>query len=355
MWRISLLLLLLLHLLQCATAVSNNEHNNEIRRLGTITNDYHSPLPISYVNPKDLPQSFDWGDVGGRSFLTHSLNQHLPNWCGSCWGHGSLSALADRIKIARGAKSTDINLSVQYVLNCGSDTAGSCHGGSASGLYEFVKRSGFVPYDTCMPYAACSSDFDNDLCEHMDFSCSAINTCRTCTHLGCQEIDVFPFATVEEYGKIAFNADAIKAEIFVRGPVAASINGKELHRYSGGIYNDTRASNSTTHIVSIVGWGVGKESGMEFWRCRNSWGEFYGEMGFFRIGPIGRNVLGVESEVVWATPGQWTEHNVPCWEDGSNCQRNQSQSITAYYVDPSHEKSTQEILLKRRASSVSSL
>ena len=72
---------------------------------------------------------------------------------------------------------------------------------------------------------------------------------------------------------------------------------------------------------------------MEFWRCRNSWGEFYGEMGFFRIGPIGRNVLGVESDVVWATPGQWTEHNVPCWEDGSNCQKNNSN--TGYYADPS--------------------
>ena len=153
MWRIPLLLLLLLllHKLQCATAINNNnEHINEIQRLGTITDDYHSPLPISYVNPKDLPQSFDWGDVGGRSFLTHSLNQHLPNWCGSCWGHGSLSALADRIKIARDGKSTDINLSVQYVLNCGSDIAGSCHGGSASGLYEFVKG-----LDSCHTIRAC--------------------------------------------------------------------------------------------------------------------------------------------------------------------------------------------------------
>jgi len=335
------ILLLILNLFLVVSATAKNELENEIRRLGTVANDYHSPLPISYVNLRDLPASFDWGNVGGRSFLTHSLNQHLPHYCGSCWAHGSLSSLADRIKIARGAKSTDINLSVQSVLNCGSDIAGSCHGGSASGLYEFVKSNGFVPYNTCMPYVACSADLENGVCEHMDFSCEAVNICRTCTHLGCREVDVFPNATVAEYGTIKFNVNAIKAEIFVRGPVAASINGKELHTYVGGVYNDTSASNRTTHIVSIVGWGIDKKSGIEYWRCRNSWGEFYGEqLGFFRIGPIGDNVLGVESEVVWASPGHWTEHNVPCWEDGTNCQRNHSQTkmaSTAYYIDPSQD------------------
>lgn len=35
------------------------------------------------------------------------------------WAHGSLSALADRIKIARNAVGDDINLSIQWVLNCG--------------------------------------------------------------------------------------------------------------------------------------------------------------------------------------------------------------------------------------------
>lgn len=60
----------------------------------------------------------------------------LPVDCGSCWAHGAISALSDRIKIARKGEGIDINLSIQYILNCG--TAGSCHGGSATGEHQLL-------------------------------------------------------------------------------------------------------------------------------------------------------------------------------------------------------------------------
>ena len=49
----------------------------------------------------DLPPSFDWNDVDGQSFITTDLNQHIPQYCGSCWAHAAMSSLADRIKILR--------------------------------------------------------------------------------------------------------------------------------------------------------------------------------------------------------------------------------------------------------------
>lgn len=49
-----------------------------------------------------------------------------------------------------------------------------------------------------------------------------------------------------------------------------------------------------------------------------SWGEYWGELGFFRIAR-GRNTVGVEQNCAWVTPGGWTEANVPCFEDGTNC------------------------------------
>lgn len=98
----------------------------------------------------------------------------------SCWAHGALSALADRVKISRNGKGDDINLSIQFILNCASDIAGSCHGGSATGVYEFVKKAGFVPFDTCQPYIACSAESDEGFCKNVDTTCSPENVCRTC-------------------------------------------------------------------------------------------------------------------------------------------------------------------------------
>ena len=116
-----------------------------------VISDYSYPLPRSYIDVAMMPDSFCWGDVNnGTSYLTNMLNQHLPQWCGSCWAHAALSSIADRIKIARNAEGPDINLSIQFILNCGGDVAGSCLGGSSTGTFEFIKRIGFVPFDTCM-------------------------------------------------------------------------------------------------------------------------------------------------------------------------------------------------------------
>jgi len=163
----------------------------------TIKEDHSLPLPHSYINANSLPESFDWcHHPDGRSYCTHMLNQHVPQYCGSCWAHGALSALSDRVKIARKGEGDDINLSVQFILNCGGHIAGSCHGGSASGAYHFIKKAGFVPFDTCQPYIACSKESTEGFCKHVDTTCSKINTCRTCstfTSRGgtCSEVRLF--------------------------------------------------------------------------------------------------------------------------------------------------------------------
>ena len=74
-----------------------------------------------------LPEEFTWFNKDGVNYCTESRKQHIPQFCGSCWALGSVSALADRIKIARGRKGIDINPSVQHLWNCGG--VGSCHGG----------------------------------------------------------------------------------------------------------------------------------------------------------------------------------------------------------------------------------
>ncbi|KAL7560661.1 hypothetical protein ACA910_001343 [Epithemia clementina (nom. ined.)] len=333
-------------------------YRNEIKiRDDAVHNDYKSPLPHSYLHSSQLPDSFSWADVNGVSYLTHSLNQHIPQYCGSCWAHGALSSLADRIKIARLGQGDDINLSIQYILNCGTEIAGSCHGGYHTSTYEFIKKVGYVPYDTCMSYMACSHESTDGFCAHVDTSCTAANTCRTCdTFAGmggaCSEIDFFPNATIAEYGLIDFDdnvVEAIMTEILVRGPVAATINAEPIVQYKGGVFTDDSFSDETNHIVSIVGWGMDEETGTQHWIIRNSWGQYWGEMGYMRL-EVGKNLLGIEGEVAWATPGQFTIHNFPCSEDGSNCVIKRAVD-TQTFQDPS----TDVPALKRRLAAHSAL
>jgi hypothetical protein len=56
--------------------------------------------------------------------------------------------------------------------------------------------------------------------------------------------------------------------------------------------------------------------------------QYWGEMGYMRI-ELGKNLLGIEGEVAWATPGTFTVTNYPCYENGSNCVEDKT------YVDPS--------------------
>ena len=62
-------------------------------------------------------------------------------------------------------------------------------------------------------------------------------------------------------------------------------------------------------------------------------GQYWGEMGFFRIA-MGQNLLGIEGEIAWATPGTYTTQNFPCSEDGKNCNSGHGK---AEYLDPSRD------------------
>jgi cathepsin X len=262
-----------------------------------------SPLPHTYISEASLPANFDWRNVNGTNFVTVDLNQHAPVYCGSCWLHGSISSLNDRLKIARKAKFPEINLARQVVLNCGNTTAGSCDGGGDYGLYVFAHKFG-IPDDTCQLYSA------------HEYPCSAFRNCMNCdppseaAPLGvCYPVQSYERYFASEFGKMKNSSiHAMKAEIFKRGPISCSIDASYIThgKYRpGDIVAVDKPSNITAgwdldHVVSVAGWGVDQKSGIEYWIVRNSWGTFWlSDQGWFKV-QLGKNVIGIESDCNWA-------------------------------------------------------
>ena len=77
-------------------------------------------------------------------------------------------------------------------------------------------------------------------------------------------------------------------------PVAAAINAEPIIDYQGGVVRDYKIWHMIpNHVVSIVGWGTNstdENDTYQYWIVRNSWGEYWGERGFFRV-EMGKNVL----------------------------------------------------------------
>lgn len=251
---------------------------------------------------ESLPESFDWGNVDGKNYLSQMRNQHIPVYCGSCWAHAVASSLSDRIAVMRNNKFPEITLSPQYLITCDHSDNG-CHGGDALSALKHI-HDNFIVDESCSPYMA--KGWESGV------KCDDFAICGDCSSKECWTVKNFHKYKVREYGKLPTrDIEAMKNEIIQRGPIVCGVNSDPIYEdFKGGKVYKTDIQGNIDHLISIVGWGVDEE-GTPYWRIRNSWGEFWGEEGYFRL-RAGSNDLSIETECYWATlENTWEDHLDP--------------------------------------------
>lgn len=193
-----------------------------------------------------LPINFDGRTQWGKCIKSGGDQ----STCNGCWAFGIINLLNDRFCI----KGKDITLSVQDLLEC---TPGNkcCTGGYASNGYKYMMDVGVVAAS----------------CKQFRKTC---NECRpsSCTRYKCKPNSMFWATTIQQ----------AQREIQKNGPIQAVFDVyDDFPYYEEGVYYKTSKNLLGIHTVEVLGWGVEKD--IRYWLCKNSWGDDWGDKGFFKI------------------------------------------------------------------------
>jgi cathepsin X len=207
--------------------------------------------------------------------------------------------MSDRVAILnKNPTGTSPNLSPQVIINC--NAGGNCDGGEPSGVYQWASKHG-LPDSTCQAYVAANSKAPH---------CSALQVCETCAPSNksfspgaCTPVTSYPTWNITDFGSVSTFAK-IQAEIYANGPIAATMMvTARFEEYAGGIYSENAGPIEANHAVSIVGWGVTTGSSpQQYAIVRNSWGEAFGEDGYFYMTTEPSLSLGLYQDGTWGDP-----------------------------------------------------
>ncbi|KAG2387751.1 hypothetical protein C9374_001345 [Naegleria lovaniensis] len=160
----------------------------------------------------------------------------------------AVTAIESRIRIQTKNKLKPL-LAVQDIVSC-SPYAQKCHGGIPYSIGRHLRDFTLVP-ESCFPYTGSEHIPCDSKCNNPPY----IVKMKDYKYVG------------DFYG--AGNEENMKREIFRHGPVS----------------------------VVITGWGVDPVTGQKYWNVMNSWGERWGDSGFFRIAR-GNDECAIEAEPV---------------------------------------------------------
>ena len=199
--------------------------------------------------------------------------------CGSCWAFASTHSYADRRSIEANAMTAP--LSSQYTTSCFTEAAesgnGCCGGNPVKAYLGFQLRGALT--NTCAPYDNFLKYYYRILKLSIDHTCPS--TCADGSNFdpGALSLTGYEVTLFE-------NDENAVIQALQNGPVTVGMPVSEnfYNFYSGcGIFchEPGDALLQQKHAVEIVDYG--SENGTDFWVIKNSWGNTWGENGYFRI------------------------------------------------------------------------
>ena len=196
-----------------------------------------------------LPEFFDWRNFDGKNYITSIKNQRS---CGSCVAFAATAVLESVIQIETDF-IFDYDLSESHLFFCG---GGSCSiGWTNDAAADFIENTGVVD-ELCFPYSPKNMD-----CDEKD------------------ENWIYRLVRAETTGYV-IGIEGIKNALINYGPLLTSYYVYEdFSSYNSGIYEHVWGSIVGGHAVAIVGY----DDKGGYWICKNSWGAYWGENGYFRI------------------------------------------------------------------------
>lgn len=291
------------------------------------------------------PDNFDGRKVWAK-YIRPVRNQ---GWCGACWAFASCFVLQTRLAICTaGRYNFDLSPGAMVLCNMGSEhefslakaqvdkgepydfnlpeetadvrrketeavSAVGCGGETLLGAWQYLFRFG-VPEESCVTYDE-SADDNVDLTHFYDsqnlVTCADLfgdkyETCPASKNFRRSNLAIgyyhVPGAPATQTNMESGNERNIRRDIFHWGPVSSGFtvhadfmawNGQGIYRWDG------KSEEKGGHAVAILGWGV--ENGTNYWIIRNSWGEYWGDKGYFRM-IRGINDCGLEENVIVGLP-----------------------------------------------------
>uniref|UniRef100_A0A8D0E473 Cathepsin W n=1 Tax=Salvator merianae TaxID=96440 RepID=A0A8D0E473_SALMN len=242
---------------------------------------FHPSPPILPPTLKQMHRQFsekpakscDW-----RKFGAITAVKDQGKTCHACWAFSAVSNIEALWNIHQHSPR---NLSVQELVDCTYDDNSGCKGGFVwDGLLTVINSSG-LSSSKLYPYAGKKQ--------------------------ACQKHRKRQLTTIQGYELLCRDEAYIAQVVASQGPVTALINKEALQNYKGGIIQTPPPNCSCNHLdhaVLIVGYGTTKSRRrsrvLPYWIIQNSWGEKWGEKGYFRI-HRGSNTCGIAMYPVTAT------------------------------------------------------